>query len=84
MTGTLPVFLPQFARPGPSAPTDLAILGAVYIFIEFATASGYALAGSRLKALRLGQTRARWLNRISASFMAAAAGWLATMRQHAS
>lgn len=76
-------FLPQFARSGRPAATDLAILGGAYILVEFAAASGYAFAGSRVGALRLAPGGARVINRISASCMAAAAGWLASLRHNA-
>lgn len=76
-------FLPQFARGGGAAPFDLMQLGAAYMLIEFMTASGYALVGSRIKILHLGRAGSRWVNRLSASCMATAAGWLAAIRHPA-
>ena len=64
-------------------PSQLVALGGTYIAIEFVAATGYALTGSRIQALRLSRRGARRVNRASASIMALAAGWLATMR-HAS
>jgi threonine/homoserine/homoserine lactone efflux protein len=76
-------FLPQFVVPGRSMPSQLVALGGTYIAIEFVAATGYALTGSRIQALRLSRRGARRVNRASASIMALAAGWLATMK-HAS
>jgi threonine/homoserine/homoserine lactone efflux protein len=76
-------FLPQFLVSGRPMEGQFVMLGGAYILIEFAAASGYALAGSRIKALRLGRGGARRINRITGAVMLAAAGWLATMRRAA-
>lgn len=77
-------FLPQFVRPGGSMPVELVQLGAAYMLVECLTASGYAFAGGRMRMMRRRRQGGRWLNRVSAAGMAAAAGWLLAMRQHAS
>jgi threonine/homoserine/homoserine lactone efflux protein len=58
-------------------------LGAAYIAVEFAAATGYAFAGSRIKALRLGLRGRRRVNRVTGGMMLAAAAWLATARRAA-
>ena len=76
-------FLPQFIVSGHPMARQFETLSAAYIVIEVAAASGYALAGSRIKALRLGRRGTRRVNRITGGLMMAAAGWLATMKRAA-
>jgi homoserine/homoserine lactone efflux protein len=76
-------FLPQFVAPGRSMAAQFIPLGAAYMLIEFLAATGYALAGSRIKALRLTQSGARRVNRLTGTIMLLAAGWLATMKRAA-
>jgi threonine/homoserine/homoserine lactone efflux protein len=74
-------FLPQFIDPARAMAAQLVPLGASYMVIEFVAASGYALAGSRIRALHLGRRGARRVNRITGAMMLAAAGWLATTKR---
>jgi threonine/homoserine/homoserine lactone efflux protein len=70
-------FLPQFVDRARPLAAQFVPLGTAYMAVEFVAASGYAFAGSRIKALRLGRRGARRVNRITGSMMLAAAGWLA-------
>jgi threonine/homoserine/homoserine lactone efflux protein len=74
-------FLPQFLVAGHPMAEQFTMLSAAYIMIEVAAASGYAVAGSRVKALHLSRRGTRRVNRITGGLMIAAAGWLATMRR---
>jgi threonine/homoserine/homoserine lactone efflux protein len=74
-------FLPQFIDPSRPWTSQFLILGAAYVAVEAAAASGYALAGSRIRALRLGPRGAKRVNRVAGAMMLAAAGWLATARR---
>jgi threonine/homoserine/homoserine lactone efflux protein len=74
-------FLPQFVEPTASFAAQLLALGAAYIAIEVGAASLYAFTGSRIKALRLGNTGQRRVNRVSGGLMLAAAASLATARR---
>ncbi len=76
-------FLPQFVDPAAPLAAQLVPLGGAYMAVEFVAASGYALAGSRIKALRLGPRGARRVNRVTGGMMLAAAGWLATAKRAA-
>ncbi len=74
-------FLPQFVDPSRPWTAQFLLLGAAYLAGEGAAASGYALAGSRIRALGLGTRGARRMNRIAGGMMLAAAGWLANARR---
>jgi threonine/homoserine/homoserine lactone efflux protein len=76
-------FLPQFLAAGRPMAGQFVLLGGAYILIEFAAASGYALAGSRITALRLGRRGVRRINCITSGILFAAAGWLAMMKRTA-
>jgi threonine/homoserine/homoserine lactone efflux protein len=74
-------FLPQFVDPARPLAAQFVPLGAAYMVVEFVDASGYAFAGSRIKALRLGRRGARHVNRVTGGMMLVAAGWLATAKR---
>jgi homoserine/homoserine lactone efflux protein len=74
-------FLPQFVDPAGAVAAQLVPLGAAYMAIELVAASGYAFAGSRIGALRLGRRGVRRVNRVTGAMMLAAAGWLATAKR---
>ncbi|MBW4024371.1 MAG: LysE family transporter [Proteobacteria bacterium] len=76
-------FLPQFVAADRPMPAQFLDLGGAYILIEFLTASGYAFAGSRIKAWRVTRRVARRINRITGGLMLTAAGWLAAMKRAA-
>ena len=73
-------FLPQFVDPKQPWAAQFLLVGSAYVLVEAVAASGYALAGSRIRALRLGARGARRVNRVAGAMMLAAAGWLATAR----
>jgi threonine/homoserine/homoserine lactone efflux protein len=74
-------FVPQFVDPARPLAAQFVPLSAAYIAVEFVAATGYAFAGSRIKALRLGRRGKRRVNRVTGGMMLAAAAWLATARQ---
>ncbi len=74
-------FLPQFIDPAGPWAAQFLPLGLAYLAVEAAAASGYALAGSRIRALRLGAVGARRVKRCAGGMMLAAAAWLATAKR---
>jgi homoserine/homoserine lactone efflux protein len=74
-------FLPQFVDPARPLAAQFVLLGAAYVAVEFVAATGYAFAGSRIKALRLGRRGRRRVNRVTGGMMLAAAAWLANARR---
>ncbi|MBR0554624.1 LysE family translocator [Ciceribacter sp. L1K23] len=76
-------FVPQFVSPGGggSVTTQLVVLGAIYIAVEFFAAIGWILAGSAIHALRPSARRMLLVNRTTGAFMLGAAGMLAFTRR---
>jgi homoserine/homoserine lactone efflux protein len=74
-------FVPQFVDPARPLAAQFVPLSATYIAVELVAATGYAFAGSRIKALRLGRSGRRRVNRVTGGMMIGAAAWLATARR---
>jgi threonine/homoserine/homoserine lactone efflux protein len=74
-------FVPQFVDPARPLAAQFVPLSATCIAVELVAATGYAFAGSRIKALRLGRSGRRRVNRVTGGMMIGAAAWLATARR---
>lgn len=76
-------FVPQFivAGAGASFTVQLVVLGTLYIAVEFAAATGWALAGSIIGSMRPSARRLLLLNRMTGAMMLGAAGMLAGTRR---
>lgn len=72
-------FVPQFviSTDETSFTQQFSLLAALYILVEFFAATGWALAGSLVRAMRPSARRLCLMNRISGALMVAAAGVLA-------
>jgi threonine/homoserine/homoserine lactone efflux protein len=74
-------FLPQFADRGEPVAGQLLVLGIVYIALELVAASGWALAGERLRLAGLGARARRRIDQVVGGVFLGLAGMLATARR---
>lgn len=76
-------FVPQFVTSGgdSSFTVQMAVLGAIYIAVEFVAAMGWALAGSLVRSLQPSARRMLLLNRVTGALLLGAAAMLATTRR---
>lgn len=70
-------FLPQFIDPTAGFASQLFFLGAIYLVIEYAAASCYALAGATIGRADVRPHRMRWIQRGMGGTMLGAAAMLA-------
>jgi len=71
-------FIPQFVVPGSNAVFQLAVLGALYIALEFAAACGWARLGHALSGDRFTAAARRRFGQLTGVLMIGTGGWLAT------
>lgn len=74
-------FIPQFVSLSGNATTELFVLGAIYLAIEFAMACVYALAGAIMRRSAGKVLEGRLMNRVGGAIFVASAGLLATSAQ---
>ena len=74
-------FLPQFVDPTEPVAGQLLLLGPLYIALELLAATGWALAGHRLKVADLGARARRRLDQAVGGVFLGLAGLLATTRR---
>lgn len=76
-------FLPQFVSPNVAAPLQLAVLGGIYIALEFVAACGWARLGHVLSSDRLTAAARRRFGQLTGVLMLVTAGWLASFSARA-
>ena len=74
-------FLPQFVDRGEPVAGQLLVLGIIYIALELVAASGWALAGERLRLAGLGARARRRVDQVVGGIFLGLAGMLATARR---